>query len=35
MIATGPMVGDDCGNLTLDNRGTKNVTGSAAVADCW
>jgi type IV pilus assembly protein PilE len=33
--AGGPMDGDDCGNLTLDNRGTKGVTGTASVQDCW
>lgn len=26
---------DDCGNLTLDNRGTEGVTGSESVTDCW
>ena len=26
---------DDCGNLTLDNRGTEGVTGSESVTECW
>ena len=26
---------DDCGNLTLDSRGTEGVTGSESVNDCW
>ena len=27
--------GDGCGNLTLDERGRKNLTGNRSVDDCW
>ncbi|MEM7543458.1 MAG: type IV pilin protein [Pseudomonadota bacterium] len=38
MTATraGVMVGDECGNYTLDSRGTEGLASSSeAVADCW
>lgn len=32
----GPMDGDDCGNLTLDNAGSKGRSGSGmTLDDCW
>lgn len=34
--AEGPMGSDGCGNLTLDQRGRKGVTGSGKkIQDCW
>jgi len=34
--AGGPMASDACGNLTLDQRGRKGITGSGkTVQDCW
>ncbi|HSH29212.1 MAG TPA: type IV pilin protein [Thiohalobacter sp.] len=33
--ANGPMAGDACGNLTLNNRGVKGVSGTRSVQDCW
>lgn len=33
--AGGPMAGDSCGNLTLDQTGNRGVTGSDTVANCW
>ena len=32
---TGAQVGDACGNLTLNQAGVRNVTGTLAVNDCW
>lgn len=26
---------DDCGNLTLDQAGTRGITGTGNVSDCW
>ena len=31
----GSMSNDACGNFTLTQTGSKGVTGSAALADCW
>ena len=32
----GPQLGDaDCGNLTLDSRGTRGRTGAAPLQTCW
>ncbi len=30
-----PFVDPDCGNLTLDSRGTQTVSGTDSVDDCW
>ena len=30
-----PFIDPDCGNLTLDSRGTQGVTGTDSVDDCW
>lgn len=35
IIGGGPMAGDACGNLTLNNRGVKGVSGTRSVQDCW
>lgn len=33
---TGAQAGDArCGNLSIDSRGTKGVTGTQSVQDCW
>jgi len=37
-VANGPMAGDKCGTLTLNEQGTKGLTGAASgvtAADCW
>jgi type IV pilus assembly protein PilE len=37
-VADGPMAGDKCGTLTLNEQGTKGLTGAASgvtAADCW
>lgn len=34
-VAGGPMAGDKCGNLMLDETGAKTVSTSADAADCW
>jgi type IV pilus assembly protein PilE len=34
-VAGGPMAGDGCGSFTLNNVGTKGVTGASSVSDCW
>jgi type IV pilus assembly protein PilE len=37
-VANGPMAGDKCGTLTLNEQGTKGLTGAAngvTTADCW
>ena len=33
--AQGPMAGDGCGNLTLDNTGQRGRTGTEAMDICW
>jgi len=34
--ATGVQVGDTlCGNLTLNEKGERGITGSGSVVDCW
>lgn len=32
---TGTMAGDVCGDLTVNNRGVRNRTGSASMETCW
>jgi type IV pilus assembly protein PilE len=34
-VAGGPLDGDKCGTLTLNERAEKNVTGSASISSCW
>lgn len=35
-VAGGMMANDDCGTLTLDQRGQKGLTGAnLTIADCW
>jgi type IV pilus assembly protein PilE len=34
-VPGGPMDGDGCGTLTLDQAGTKNVTGAHGAQRCW
>lgn len=35
LTATPTFTDADCGNLTLDQTGTKGVSGSTSVSDCW
>lgn len=34
-VAGGPQAGDQCKNLTIDNTGLKNYTGSQTNGNCW
>ncbi len=34
-VPTGGMANDACGTLTLDQGGTKGVSGTKSVDDCW
>jgi len=34
-VTGGSMDGDECGTLTLDQAGAKDVTGSASKETCW
>jgi type IV pilus assembly protein PilE len=35
MVPKGAMAGDKCGTFTLNNAGSKDVSGSAGVPACW
>jgi type IV pilus assembly protein PilE len=34
-VANGAMDDDECGTLSIDEAGTKSVSGSLSVAQCW